>query len=138
MTGQPTPEPDGKQLHRRCVFDLWLDCGHTTTVAVDGWYPVSVTCCNRLGGTILHGRYLPYASHVDFVRVLSERYEHQPEGTPRAPVRLLGRRPRTDQPYQPDHRWSEPTAGRYPARVGAAWSIDGSHATAAVAPLTQP
>jgi hypothetical protein len=82
MTGQPTPEPDRKQLHRRCVFDLRLDCGHTTTVAVDGWYPVSVACCNRLGGTILHGRYLPYASHVDYVQVLSERYEHQPKGTP--------------------------------------------------------
>jgi hypothetical protein len=138
MTGQPAPEPAGTQMHRLCVFDLCLNCGHIATVAVDGWYPVSVACCNRLGGTILRGSYVPYASQVDYVRALSERYEYQPAGTPRAPDRLLGRRPRTDQPYQPSHRWAEPTAGRYPARVGAAWSIDGSRATAVVTPLTHP
>jgi len=132
MTGQPAPQPNREQMRRRCVFDLWLDCGHITTVAAEGWYPVSVACCNRLGGTILRGHYLPYASGVDYVHVLSEHYEHQPEATPPAPVRLLGRRLRTDQPYQPDHRWAQPTAGRFPARVGATWSIDGSHATAAV------
>jgi len=126
MTGRPTPEPARTQVHRRCVFDLWLDCGHIATVAVDGWYPVSVVCCNRLGGTILRGSYVPYASHVDYARVLSERYEHQPEGTPLAADRLVGRRPRTDG------------RGRYPARVGATWSLDGSHATAAAAPLTHP
>lgn len=126
MTGHPAPRPAGTQLHRRCVFDLWLTCGHIATIAVDGWYPVSVACCSRLGGTIWRGSYVPYSSHVDYVQVRSERYEHQPAGTPHAPGRLLGRRPRTDQPYRPSHRWAEPTAGRYPARVGATWNIDGS------------
>jgi hypothetical protein len=126
MTSQPTPEPAKMQLHRLCVFDLWLDCGHVATVGVDGWYPVAVACCDRLGGTILRGIYVPYSSHVEYVQTISERYEHQPEGTPRAPDRLIGRRPRTDQPYEPGYPWGEPTAGRYPARVGATWSIDGS------------
>ncbi|MEH1130376.1 hypothetical protein [Micromonospora sp. CPCC 206061] len=120
------PEPDATQIHRLCVFDLFLDCGHIATVAIDGWYPVSIACCDRLGGTILHGVYVPYASHVEYVNVLSEKYEHRPLGTPSDPTRLLGRRSRTDDPRQPAYRWAKGTAGRYPARVGAAWTIDGS------------
>jgi len=124
MTG-PHTEPGGTQLHRLCVFDLSPDCGHIATIA-DGWYPVSVACCDRLGGTILRGVYVPYASHVEYVNVLSETYEHRRPGTPRDPTRFLGRRPRTDAPWQPADRWAEGTAGRYPARVGATWSFDGS------------
>ncbi|MDG6104029.1 hypothetical protein Daura_23085 [Dactylosporangium aurantiacum] len=55
MTGPITgPAIDGKELHRLCVFALALTCGHRVTLAVNGWYPVSVACCDRLGGTILH------------------------------------------------------------------------------------
>lgn len=125
MTGQH-PEPDGTQLHRLCVFDLSLDCGHIATVAVDGWYPVSVACCDRLGGTILRGVYIPYASHVELVNVLSETYEHRPAGTPCDPTRLLDRRHRTDDPRQPAYPWAWGTAGRFPARVGATWNFDTS------------
>jgi len=127
VTGQH-PQPEGTQLHRLCVFDLSLDCGHIATVAVDGWYPVSVACCERLGGTILRGVYVPYDSHVEYVTLLSETYEHRPPGTPRDPTRLLGRRDRTDPPRQPADQWDKGTAGQFPARVGATWSIDGSAA----------
>ncbi|HZN73283.1 MAG TPA: hypothetical protein VFC00_16570 [Micromonosporaceae bacterium] len=123
MTGQQ-PQPEGSQLHRLCVFDVSLDCGHIATVAIDGWYPVSVACCDRLGGTILRGVYRPYDSHVEDVNVLSATYEHRPAGTPREPTRLFGRRDRTDAPRQPAHRWDHGTAGRYPARVGATWNLD--------------
>jgi hypothetical protein len=126
MTGQHDPAPAGRQIHRLCVFDLSLNCGHIATVAIDGWYPVSVACCDRLGGTILRGAYVPYDSHVEYVRVLSERYEHRSPGTHRSPQRLLGRRSRTDDPRQPIYRWARGTAGRYPARVGATWAIDSS------------
>jgi len=125
VTGQQ-PEPEGTQLHRLCVFDLSLDCGHIATVAIDGWYPVSVACCERLGGTILRGVYVPYASHVEYVNLLSETYEPRPLGTPCEPTRLLRRRDRTDAPRQPAHQWDKGTAGRFPARVGATWSFDGS------------
>lgn len=124
MTGQH-PQPEDTQLHRLCVFDLSLDCGHIATVT-DGWYPVSVSCCERLGGTTLRGVYVPYDSHVEFVNVLSEIYEHRTAGTPRDPTRLLGRRDRTDEPRQPAYSWAEGTAGRFPARVGATWCLDGS------------
>src|SRR3954451_17158116 len=53
---------DGQELHRLCVFEFALSCGHLVTVALTGWYPVVVSCCDRLGGTILHGIYVPYAS----------------------------------------------------------------------------
>ena len=125
MTSQP-PQPEGNQLHRRCVFDLSLDCGHVATVAVDGWYPVSVSCCERLGGTILRGVYIPYASHVEYVNVLSETYEHRPAGTPCDPTRLLARRDRTDTARQPAYPGARGTAGRFPARVGATWNFDTS------------
>jgi hypothetical protein len=125
VTG-PHAEPGGTQLHRLCVLALSLDCGHIATVAIDGWYPVSVACCDRLGGTILRGVYVPYDSHVEYVNVLSETYEHRPAGTPRDPTRLLGRRDRTDAPRQPAYSWAWGTAGRYPARVGATWSLDNS------------
>jgi len=125
MTGQH-PEPGGSQLHRLCVFDLSLDCGHLATLAVDGGYPVSVACCDRLGGTVRRGVYVAYDSHVEYVNVLSETYEQRPTGTPRDPTRLLGRRSRTDEPRQPAHRGADGSAGRYPARVGATWTIDSS------------
>ena len=121
MTGQH-PQHEKTQLHRLCVFDLSLDCGHIATVAVG--YPVSVACCQRLGGTIRGGVYVPYSSHVEFVNVLSETYEHRPAGTPRDPTWLLGRHDRTDAPPQPAYRRVRGTAGRYPARVGATCNFD--------------
>ena len=75
-------------------------------------------CCERLGGTIRDATYVAYASNVDYVRVVSEVYEPRPPGAPRDRVRVLNRQARTDEPLF--------TAGRYPERVGAAWSIDGS------------
>ncbi len=126
------PDPDssipseGMELHRLCVFELSLTCGHLVTIAISGWYPVTVTCCDRLGGTILHGRYVPTSSHVEYVKVLSERYEYRPKGAPRDPDRLIDRRPRTDEPYQSPYPRGGTSAGRYPARVGATWDIDGS------------
>lgn len=115
------------EVHRLCVFDLSLTCGHIATVAVDGWYPVTVACCDRLGGTIQHGLYVPYASNVDYVTVLTEEYQARPPGTPPEPTRLLARRPRTDDPRPPGPFGGEPSAGRYPAWVGATWNLDDRH-----------
>ncbi len=129
-TGGDGPDPansqDGQELRRLCVFELALNCGHLVTLARTGWYPVSVACCDRLGGTILHGTYVPYSSHVDGTNLLSERYEYRPKGTPSEPDRLIDRRPRTDEPYQSPYPGGPTHSGRYPARVGAAWSLDGS------------
>lgn len=123
---------DGWELVRLCVFDLALSCGHVATVALTGWYPVSVACCDRLGGTILRGQYVPYSCDVDYVQVVSERYEHRPTGTPPPATRLLGRRARIDDPYPAAGRaWS--SSGRFPAHVGATWSLDGSPDTATAA-----
>jgi hypothetical protein len=58
--------------------------------------------------------------------MLSERYEARRTGTPPAPIQIIGRRPRTDEPYQPPYPGLAGSAGRYPARVGATWSLDGS------------
>jgi hypothetical protein len=118
--------PAQPDIHRLCTFDLWLDCGHIATVEVDGWYPVSVSCCDRLGGTMLGGVYVPFASHVEYVNVLSERYERRPADSPRDPTRLTGRRPRTDDPQPPTHRWAKASAGRFPVRVGATRHIGDS------------
>lgn len=122
----PTPPRDGaagngeRDLVRMCVFDLDLSCGHVATVALTGWYPVTVACCDRLGGTFFSGGYVAFAADVDYVRVQSERYEYRPTGTPPAATRVLGRRPRTDDPYQPTERWQRSaSSGRFPARVGA-------------------
>jgi hypothetical protein len=117
---------DGQESYRLCVFEFDLACGHLVTVALTGWYPVVVACCDRLGGTILRGVYVPYASDIDYVRVLSERYESRPTGTPPAPKQIIGRRPRTDEPYRSPAPGFYGSAGRYPARVGATWSLDGS------------
>jgi hypothetical protein len=114
------------EIHRLCRFDLWLTCGHIATVTVDGWYPVTVPCCDRLGGTILHGQYVPYASHVDYVALLTEDYQLRPADSPREPTRLLARRPRADEPCPPKHTGHDCSAGRYPARVGATWNRDNS------------
>ncbi|MBL6280259.1 hypothetical protein JMF97_29270 [Micromonospora fiedleri] len=122
----PASPPDGQELHRLCVFEVALNCGHLVTLARTGWYPVSVACCNRLGGTILHGVYMPYTSHVDLVNLRSERYEHRPKGTPSDPDRVTDRRPRTDEPYQSPYPGGDAHSGRYPARVGATWNLDGS------------
>jgi hypothetical protein len=108
------------------VFEFDLACGHCVTVALTGWYPVVVSCCDRLGGTILHGIYVPYASDIDYVRGLSERYEARPTGTRPAPTQIIGRRHRTDEPYVSPYPGIDGSAGRYPARVGATWSLDGS------------
>jgi hypothetical protein len=117
---------DDWEQHRLCVFELALSCGHLVVVVMTGWYPVVVSCCDRLGGTVLRGLYVPYASEVDYVNVLSERYEFRPKDTRRPPVQIIGRRSRTDAPYQspPLHQYT--SSGRFPARVGAAWSLDGS------------
>jgi hypothetical protein len=120
---------DGEDLHRLCVFEFDLTCGHLVTVARNGWYPVTVSCCDRLGGTILRGVYAPYASEIDYVRVLSERYELRPAGTPLGSTRIIGRRRRTDEPYQSPYPGIDGSAGRYPAHVGATWNLDGSNAT---------
>src|SRR5829696_2928343 len=77
---QASTPPDGYELHRLCVFVLSLSCGHLVTYFTNGWYPVRVPCCDRLGGTILRGVYVPYSSKVDYVDVLSERYEHRLSG----------------------------------------------------------
>ena len=136
MSGTPKDPhaADGAEVEvevvRLCVFDLWLTCGHIVTVAVNGWYPVAVACCERLGGTVLRGSYVPYASPVEYVNVVSEGYEQRPKSSPREPTRLLDRRPRTDEPSPPEWSWSRLSAGRYPARVGAACSLDGSAPTA--------
>jgi hypothetical protein len=133
MSSDPGNDPSGTatDVRRRCVFDLSLNCGHLATVAIDGWYPVSVSCCDRLGGTALNGNYVPYDSQVEYVNVLSETYEDRPHGAPREPTQLLGRRPRTDDPYVPPYSWAWPSAGRFPARVGATWIIGGSTTPAA-------
>ena len=128
---RPTTTPADGQVHRLCVFDLWLTCGHIATVTVDGWYPVSVACCERLGGTVLRGEYVPFAAEVAYVTVVSERYEHRPDGTAREPTHVVGRRPRTDDPRPGAYLGTEPSSGRYPARVGAVWSLDGSVAATA-------
>jgi hypothetical protein len=118
---------DGQESYRLCVFEFDLACGHCVTVALTGWYPVVVSCCDRLGGTILRGIYRPFASDIDYVRVLSERYESRPRGTRPAPTQVIGRRPRIDEPYQPSLPGFPSSAGRYPARVGATWNLDGSY-----------
>jgi hypothetical protein len=117
---------EGTEVYRLCVFEFDLSCGHLVTAARTGLYPVCVACCDRLGGTILRGVYVPYASEVDYVRVLAERYETRPTGTPLGGTRLIGRRARTDEPYQPTTHGFLSSAGRYPARVGATCSCDGS------------
>ncbi|MFI1995310.1 hypothetical protein [Actinoplanes sp. NPDC020271] len=114
------------EQHRLCVFEFDLSCGHVVIVALTGWYPVTVRCCDRLGGTIRDGIYVPYASHIDYVRVLSERYELRPTGTPRGRTQVIGRRARTDEPYQGPYSGIDDSAGRFPARVGATWSLDGT------------
>jgi hypothetical protein len=119
------PEPaDGEEQVRLCVFKLWLSCGHLVTVTLTGWYPVVVACCDRLGGTIWYGAYVAYASDVDYVKVVSERYEIWPARTPREPWRLIGRQPRTDDPRPALHAGDEGSSGRYPARVGSTWNLD--------------
>jgi len=111
--------PDGRhELHRRCVFELDLSCGHCLTVELDGWYPVSVTCCDRLGGIWYNGSYVSFASNVDYARCLQERYEQRPAGAAGEPLRTWGRRARTDNPVPPDDCRPRGSAGRFPARVG--------------------
>jgi hypothetical protein len=128
-TATSTP-PDGYEVHRLCVFELALSCGHLVTLFVNGWYPVAVACCDRLGGTIWQGLYVAYAADVDYVQALSERYEYRPQGAAREPNELRGRWPRSDEPDPSPQPGSRSTFGRYPARVGATWSLDGSIASA--------
>lgn len=117
---------DNGEQHRLCVFEFGLACGHLVTAVMTGWYPEVVSCCDRLGGTVLRGLYVPYAAEVDYVNMLSERYEYRPPGTRGVPVQIICRRSRTDEPYQPPFRCHYTNAGRFPARVGATWSLDGS------------
>lgn len=112
-------DADDGEVHRLCVFEFALSCGHLVTVALTGWYPVTVSCCDRLGGTILRGDYVPYASEIDFVNIRSERYEPRPKGTRPGRTLLIGRWSRTDAPGQS-------STGRFPKWVGAVLSIDGS------------
>lgn len=129
-SGPANPPPDGWQLHRLVVFLLPLSCGHQVSLFVNGWYPVRVACCDRLGGTIQNGIYVAYASDVDYVQVISERYEYRPPGAIREPNEVRGRWPRTDDPYRSPHPGGGSSTGRYPAHVGATWSFDGSIAPA--------
>lgn len=132
ICGPCTPAPAcetagaGTEVYRLCVFELDLSCGHLVTAALTGWYPVHVACCDRLGGTISGGVYVPYSSEVDYVRVLSERYETRPAGTPPGGTRIIGRRDRTDPPCLSPLPAGSGSAGRLPAYVGAVWSFDGS------------
>lgn len=120
-----TPPPAGpREQHRRCIFELDLSCGHVVTYAVTGWYPVSVSCCDRLGGTVARGEYVAFASDVDFVRLVSERYIDCPAGTAHRPSRVLRRRSRTDDPSPPWYPGHRASTGRYPAHVGATWILD--------------
>ncbi|BCY07306.1 hypothetical protein [Actinoplanes sp. L3-i22] len=127
------PAAEDVAEYRLCVFEFDLTCGHTVTVALTGRYPVVVSCCDRLGGTILRGDYRPYASDIDYVRSVAERYELRPKGTPNGSIQVIGRRPRTDEPYPTPYPGIEGSAGRYPARVGATWSLDGSIAKPEIA-----
>jgi hypothetical protein len=113
-----TDTTDALELHRLCEFELDLTCGHCVTVSLNGWYPVSVACCDRLGGSWSNASYYPYASGVEYARCLSERYEHRPPGALREPTVLLDRRSRTDNPFVPVHAWQSASAGRFPERVG--------------------
>lgn len=124
--GPADPPPDGWQLHQLCVFLLALSCGHLVSQFVNGWHPVAVACCDRLGGTIQDGAYVAYASNVDYVAVLVERYEYRLLDTPPEPSEVRGRWPRTDDPYRSPCPGGGASTGKYPARVGAGWSIDGS------------
>jgi hypothetical protein len=116
------PPYDGAQLHRLCRFSLALTCGHRVIVDVNGWYPVRVPCCDRLGGTILCGRYMSYSPEVEYVAVLEERYEWRPAGSAREPLHVIDRMPRTDLPavflYSISSR-------RFPRAVGFTWDMDG-------------
>ncbi|MBB2940531.1 hypothetical protein FB565_000235 [Actinoplanes lutulentus] len=118
----PAPLP-GIELQRQCQFELDLSCGHIVLAWVTGWYPVTVSCCDRLGGTILRGRYVPFASDVDYARVL---FEHYGPPSPTAPPQIIGRRARTDEPYRPAGQSNYSSSGRFPGHVGAVVSIDGS------------
>lgn len=122
MTAQAAADHSGSgtEIHRLCVFDLSLTCGHIATISVAGWYPVSVACCDRLGGTWFNGQYIAFASGVDFAALMSERYEQRPVGTSFDRARLLARRLRTDEPRTSQHPWGTSTSGRFPERVGAA------------------
>ena len=120
-TSTPATQPsttEDLELHRLCTFELDLTCGHRVTVSLNGWYPVSVACCDRLGGAWFDGTFYAFASGVEYVRCLSQRSEHRPPGAPREPTVLLARRPRTDDPFTPVHRWQSASGGRFPIRVG--------------------
>jgi hypothetical protein len=106
------------QLHRLCTFELDLTCGHCVTVSLNGWYPVVVACCDRLGGIWSDGTYYAFTSEVDDARCLTERYEHRPPGARREPTVLLNRRPRTDDPSVAANDWQWHQTGRFPQRVG--------------------
>jgi hypothetical protein len=106
------------ELHRLCVFELDLTCGHCVTVSRNGWYPVSVACCDRLGGAWFHGTFYSFDSDVDHVRLLQEPYEYRLPAADREPMRLLDRRDRTDDPFIPNRAWQRGSVGRFPARVG--------------------
>lgn len=122
MNPYQPPVPSGRR-HRRCRFRLALVCGHLVTVEVSGWYPVAVPCCDRLGGTVLCGRYVPYSSAVEYVDVVEERYEWRPAESPPEPMQIIERVPRTDTPAA---LHGVTSAGRSPQHVGSAWSIDGT------------
>jgi hypothetical protein len=117
VTG-PLPAP-AESVRRLCVFDLDLTCGHRVTISCEGWYPVSVSCCDRLGGSWSRGTYVPFASSVEYVTCRSERYEQRPPGTPREPTVLLHRLGRTDDPGPPRNPSDAASSGRFPERVGA-------------------
>lgn len=119
MNPHQPPYP-GWELHRLCRFSLALTCGHRVIVDVNGWYPVAVACCDRLGGTVLCGRYVPYSSAVEYVDVIAERYQWRPAASAREPMQVIERMPRTDSPRV---FLDGQSAGRFPQHVGATWVI---------------
>jgi hypothetical protein len=121
----PDTADQSADLHRLCIFELDLSCGHCLTVAINGWYPVVFDCCDRLGGHWSDGDYYPFVSDVQYVRCLHERYVRRPEATPPQRPRVLGRRARTDEPFIPVHPWQQPSGGRFPLRVGAPFNHPG-------------
>jgi len=112
-------EADNIDVHRLCLFDLDLSCGHCVTVRLTGWCPVSVACCDRLGGAWHAGTWMPFTSDVDYARLLEETYEQRPANTSREQLQVLSRRARTDPPATAKF-WNRSSSGRFPSRVGAA------------------
>jgi hypothetical protein len=105
------------------VFTLALTCGHLVTIARRGRYPVSVSCCDRLGGTIRGAVYVACSSNVDFAGHSDIRFRPTTDIDHWSTI-LLDRHARTDEPCPTGCSCVTHTAGRYPHRVGACFDFD--------------